>query len=428
MARARLPTSPEQRYPRTVFVDASGNLYVVDQYNERVQKFPPGSTSATAGVTVAGRPAALGDPIGIFVDGAGNIYVSEAGYSDVREWAPGASSGVIVAGGNGQGPAANQLDAPGNIYVDASGNIYIADEVNNRIQKWAPGATSGITVAGGNGSGPAANQVSAPEGVYVDAAGNVYASDLVKNSVQKWSQQPVIDTTYIAAVPGTYTAVVTGEGGCMMTTNALVVNATVAPSVSINAAATAVCAGAGASFTATPVNGGATPNYQWQVNGQNTAGNTSVFTSNTLADQDVVSCQMTSDAVCPSPATVSSNPVTMTVNPPSTPAISITASATTICSGSPVDFSATPVNGGGAPVYAWSVNGNAAGTGGPAFSSTTLANGDVVACGLVSSAACLTVSHGRVQYYPHYRASLGRSIARCSRLGYGDLRRSGRQF
>jgi gliding motility-associated-like protein len=386
--------------PRSVFVDASGNLYVVDQYNERVQKFPPGSTSATAGVTVAGRPNALGDPIGIFVDGAGNIYVSEAGYSDVSEWAPGASSGVIVAGGNGQGPAANQLDAPGNIHVDANGNIYIADEVNNRIQKWAPGATSGITVAGGNGSGPAANQVSAPEGVYVDMAGNVYASDLVKNSVQKWSQQPVIDTTYIAAAPGTYTAFVTGEGGCTMTTNALVVIATVVPSVTIDAPVTAVCAGSSATFTATPSNGGTTPVYEWQVNGVNAAANTAVFSSNTLADKDVVTCLMTSNAVCPSPATTTSNSIPITVSPLSTPAISIAASTTGICSGASVSFSATPFNGGNAPVYTWSVNGNTAGANSPSFSSTTLANGDIIACGLVSSASCLTVSTAQSNTIP----------------------------
>ena len=57
------------------------------------------------------------------------------------------TEGVTVAGGNGQGSAANQLYSPMGITLDASGNIYIVDMYNDRIQKWAPGATEGITVA-----------------------------------------------------------------------------------------------------------------------------------------------------------------------------------------------------------------------------------------------------------------------------------------
>mgnify|MGYP003580602620 CR=1 FL=1 len=65
---------------------------------------------------------------------------------------------VTVAGGNGQGNAANQLYGPDRLYVDAAGVIYIPDLSNNRVQKWMPGATSGVTVAGGNGAGAAASQ------------------------------------------------------------------------------------------------------------------------------------------------------------------------------------------------------------------------------------------------------------------------------
>lgn len=38
--------------PNSVFVDASGNLYVTDV--DRIVKFPPNSTSLTTGTTVAG--------------------------------------------------------------------------------------------------------------------------------------------------------------------------------------------------------------------------------------------------------------------------------------------------------------------------------------------------------------------------------------
>ena len=52
--------------------------------------------------------------------------------------------GLIVAGGNGIGKNANQLENPGKIFVDDTGNIYVADTYNNRIQKWVPGLLAGL--------------------------------------------------------------------------------------------------------------------------------------------------------------------------------------------------------------------------------------------------------------------------------------------
>ena len=47
--------------------------------------------------------------------------------------------GVTVAGGNGEGNAANQLDEPEGIFVDNNGLLWIADTRNARIQKFIPG-------------------------------------------------------------------------------------------------------------------------------------------------------------------------------------------------------------------------------------------------------------------------------------------------
>ena len=73
----------------------------------------------------------------IFVDASGNIYVSDFHNHRIQKWAPGATTGTTVAGGNGLGSAANQFNYPEGIFVDTSGNIYIADTYNHRIQKWS---------------------------------------------------------------------------------------------------------------------------------------------------------------------------------------------------------------------------------------------------------------------------------------------------
>jgi hypothetical protein len=171
-----------------VSVDASGNIYVADQSNNRIQKWAPGATSGTTVVGVL-------IPMAMFVDASGNIYVSDAGNNRIQKWAPGATSGTTVAGGNGQGSAANQLDSPQGVFVDASGNIYVSDHNNHRIQKWAPGATSGTTVAGGNGYGSAANQLKESYGVFVDASGNIYVADTFNYRIQKWAPGATSGTT-----------------------------------------------------------------------------------------------------------------------------------------------------------------------------------------------------------------------------------------
>ena len=225
-------------YPVQVYVDVAGYLYVADEGNNRIQRFPPGSTRYTNGVTII-EPVKPGDTarppdysgvyldkqgnvytesIGvvqrwapgstkgvivarvtpdsadpgyvnsrIFVDEAANVYVVESDHDRIQQWAPGASAGVTVAGGNGRGPDANQLHLPLGCFVDRAGNVYVADALNHRIQKWAAGANAGVTVAGGNGPGGAANQLDEPYGIFVDANDTMYIADNYNQRVQQWA-------------------------------------------------------------------------------------------------------------------------------------------------------------------------------------------------------------------------------------------------
>src|SRR5690606_38213518 len=105
---------------------------------------------------------------------------------------------------------------------------------------------------------------------------------------------------------------------------------------------------------------------------------------------DIVTCEMTSNATCATPATVTSAGTTMTVHSNVTPAITIalTSGSNPACAGSPLIFTATPSNGGTNPSYQWMVNGSNAGTNSNTYSSSSLVDGDVVSCQLTSNAAC----------------------------------------
>jgi gliding motility-associated-like protein len=84
--------------------------------------------------------------------------------------------------------------------------------------------------------------------------------------------------------------------------------------VGIGASAEQVCADSVVVFTAAPLNGGSSPDYQWQVNGVAAGGDSAVFSDGTLRDGDVVNVVMTGSLVCSQPVGAL-QPVTMTVYP-----------------------------------------------------------------------------------------------------------------
>ncbi|MBJ7381775.1 MAG: NHL repeat-containing protein, partial [Acidimicrobiia bacterium] len=134
-------------------------------------------------------------PQDLAVDTSGNTYIADTENNRIQKWAPGETEGTTVAGGNGEGSAANQLTYPKGVAVDTSGNIYIADTDNQRIQKWGLNATEGTIVAGGNGQGSTANKLKYPLRVALDTSGNIYIADTGNQRIQKWAPGATEGTT-----------------------------------------------------------------------------------------------------------------------------------------------------------------------------------------------------------------------------------------
>ena len=168
------------------------------------------------------------------------------------------------------------------------------------------------------------------------------------------------------------------------------VTPTVTPTVSVTPSSNGICSGTSVSFTTAITNGGATPSYQWKKNGINVGTDSSGYVDNALADDDSIYVILTSDAVCASPQTVTSNKVRMLVTPTITPDVTIASTSASICSGTTVQFSATPVNGGSSPSYQWSINGTLAGTDSSGFTTASLANGDTIRVIMHANSACRT--------------------------------------
>ncbi len=204
--------------------------------------------------------------------------------------------------------------------------------------------------------------------------------------------------SYTPAQGDVVTCVMTSNQSCIngnpATSNAITmtVNPQLAASVTIAASANPVCEGTAVTFTATATNGGSNPQYQWKKNGTNIAGATVSTYTYIPANDDVITCMMTSNGACVSGSPATSNAMMMTIEPGVAVSVSITVSANPVVPGTAVTFTAVPTNGGESPAYQWKVNGSSVSGATNSSYTYTPFTGDQVSCTLTSNALCASGS------------------------------------
>ena len=120
------------------------------------------------------------------------------------------------------------------------------------------------------------------------------------------------DITPSASLPGTYTVTYfyAGCGGLTAVTTVEITESLPA-SVSITADPNPFCPGAAVTFTATPVNGGQNPVFQWKRNGINAGPDSPVWIIENPQPGDAVYCEMTSDDPCSGGNAAASNTIVL---------------------------------------------------------------------------------------------------------------------
>ena len=120
------------------------------------------------------------------IDANNNIYILDSGNFRVTKWAPNAAVGTIIAGGNGNGAASNQIQTAYGMFLEPNTlAIWIADTWNHRIVRWiSPNAST--VVCGSYGSG--ATQFNNPFGIFVDTSSSntFYVADTLNHRIQMW--------------------------------------------------------------------------------------------------------------------------------------------------------------------------------------------------------------------------------------------------
>jgi tripartite motif-containing protein 71 len=149
-------------YPLGVAVDSSGNVYVTDGENNRVQKFTSNGTYLTQWSSYVSS---------IAVDSSGNVYVNDYLNRRVQKLD---SSGSFITQWGSRGSGPGQFDSPFGVAVDSSGNVYVADNGNSRVEKFT---SSGLFITTWGSKGSGLGQFYGPSWVAVDSYGNVYVTD-----------------------------------------------------------------------------------------------------------------------------------------------------------------------------------------------------------------------------------------------------------
>ncbi len=219
--------------PYGVAVDATGNLFIADTYNERIRKVGTNGiiitvagngTEGYSGDGGAATNAELPYPAGVAVDATGNLFIADSGNNRIRKVG---TNGIITtvagnghAGYSGDGGAATnaELNYPAGVAVDATGNLFIADRKTTASARWAPTglsprwrATASYPSLGGySGDGGAATnaELDLPDGVAVDATGNLFIADIGNNVIREMGTNGIITT-----VAGNGRAGYSGDGG-----------------------------------------------------------------------------------------------------------------------------------------------------------------------------------------------------------------------
>lgn len=212
----------------------NGKMYVCDRNNHRVLRYPyPITTNQpTPDATVFGQmdltgtlanrglanPTALtlNSPLNIMVE-SGNLWIVDElnnrviRFSNAHLAAPDPSADLVIGQANFvtgtlQPLAANSLTSPHGIALDAAnGKLYVSDRANNRVLRYnftlLPAANAnaeavfGQTSFTANAPGTTVSTLSGNTGITVDAGGALYVADATNNRVLRYN------SAHLAPVP-----------------------------------------------------------------------------------------------------------------------------------------------------------------------------------------------------------------------------------
>ena len=186
--------------PRAISLDASGNLYVVEDSYTLRKVDVAGNVSTLAGrITDAGSEDGTGSqarfyaPQGVAASADGTTYVADTLNGTIRKATNTGMvttfAGLAEASGSADGPGPEaRFFHPTAAATDAAGNVFLADTSNDAIRRITPaGITTTVTTEAGDVA-----HLAGPEGIAVDGAGNLYVASTSNQYIAKITPNGVV--------------------------------------------------------------------------------------------------------------------------------------------------------------------------------------------------------------------------------------------
>jgi len=188
-------TVAQFKNPAGLAIDTSGHIYVADQNNNRIRQIFGGQVTTIAGDGTNGYlngnaiSSKFDYPTDVAISGQ-DLYVVDNWNNKIRKISSGQ---VSTVSGSSSGFADGDLATakfynPLNLVTNAVGDIFITDTVNNRIRKISGNQVSTLAGTGvfGFADGNAAQaQFRNPCGIAIDNQGNLYIADNPNNRIRK---------------------------------------------------------------------------------------------------------------------------------------------------------------------------------------------------------------------------------------------------
>lgn len=164
-------------------IDQQGSIFVVDNGNNRIQKFDNSGNFIILWGNFGTSNASFHNPTGVACDAKGDVYVLDTNNHRVQKF-DGKLGGYIMKFGS-RGNAEGQFNSPWGIAVDrVRGYIYVVDSANFRIQKFD---MTGEFIMQWGSFGNSDGQFYFARGIAVDQMdGSVYVVDMGNHRIQKF--------------------------------------------------------------------------------------------------------------------------------------------------------------------------------------------------------------------------------------------------
>jgi YD repeat-containing protein len=168
-------------HPERVAIDGSGNVWVDDKHNGRIEKFSSTGTFLASYGSKGSGSLQFSEAWGLAInETSGNVYVSDTGNNRIEELN---SKGEYVRSFGTLGSGNGQLDAPGGLTVDAKGNVWVTDEVNNRVEEFSE---TGVYESKFGTAGSGAGQFNEPVDIAI-SEGQLYVADAGDGRIEEFS-------------------------------------------------------------------------------------------------------------------------------------------------------------------------------------------------------------------------------------------------